>query len=136
MTFSLQGTGNSAEDGILRSIGGFQQGNCITVNTVEVDGEQYAFAVYQAPENFVHGGYGDDDKRASKRTLPIKAEFSFCPPIEEELKLVRPPLILVHGLWSNSEMWEDFSIMLQNKITGLQIFTVDYRNTKQQLFFR
>jgi len=134
VTFSLQGTGNPTEDGILRSIDGSQQGNSITVNPVEVSGKQYVFAIYQAPENFVRDSYQEEDKKVAERKLPIKVESSSGLQIEQEIKLVRPPVILVHGLWSTKKMWDilntnyDFKGWLEEKIPGITIFTPSYTN--------
>ena len=44
-----------------RSIDGLQEGQSITVYTVNVNEQEYALAIYQVPENFVH-------KRGTKET--------------------------------------------------------------------
>jgi pimeloyl-ACP methyl ester carboxylesterase len=128
VTFS---TGSAEEDGILRSIGGFQEGISVTVNTTEVNGKNYAFAIYQAPENFVRSGH-EEDKTATERRLTIKAQVGINSPTQKEIKLVRPPLILIHGLWAKPAMWDAFKPMLNNKIPDLQIYTVDYSKTNDE----
>ena len=133
VTLTLQGTGNPKEDGVLRVLrsidNNFQEGNTVTVNTVAVNAKQYAFVIYQAPENFVRDSYQEEDKKVSERKLSIKVESSSISPIQKEIKLVRPTLILVHGLWDGPEMWDGFIIMLKNKIPDIKIFTVDYKET-------
>ena len=131
VTFSLEGgTGSPNEDGILRSIDGQEQGQSITVSTYNLNSQEYAFAVYQAPENFVRSGY-DDDKLTSERKITLKIKSNRLPLFEftQELRLVRPPLILIHGLWSGPEMWQDFSNSLKIKFPGLRILTADYSDT-------
>lgn len=131
VTFSLEGgTGNPKEDGILKSIDSQQQGNSIIVYSQDVNSKEYAFAVYQAPENFVRDSHAED-KNTSERKITLKVKSNRSPSFEftKEIKLVRPPLILIHGLWSGPEMWDGFKVMLKNKIPGIQIFTVDYKET-------
>jgi len=130
VTFSLEGTGNPKEDGLLRSLDGSQEGSSITVNSVNTTIGEKAFAIYQSPENFVRENY-PEDKQVSERTISLKVTYngssSFAS--SEEIKLVRPPIILIHGLWSGPEMWDSFSSSLRSKLPGLRIFTANYRAT-------
>jgi probable HAF family extracellular repeat protein len=138
---SINGTGNPEEDGVLRSVDGFQEGSIITVNTITTDMGEKAFAVYRAPENFVRRGH-DEDKESVQRQISISVEFT--PPsgavfqLEKEITLVRPPVILVHGLWSRPEMWNDFIATLSQQINGMiineNIFAVNYLLTNASHF--
>jgi len=42
------------------------------------------------------------------------------------LKVYRKPILLVHGLWSNSHMWDKMVGWLQND--GFTVYTIDYPN--------
>jgi len=132
VTFSLKGTGNPEEDGLLRSIDGTQEGQSITVYTQETSEGEIAFAIYQAPENFVRWDYRDKDKKVSERTITLHVKSNRDPSFEfsTEIKLVRPPVILVHGLWSGVKMWEEnyFRETLANEWPGIHIFTPGYPN--------
>jgi pimeloyl-ACP methyl ester carboxylesterase len=138
VTFSLEGTGNPEEDGVLRSIDGTQEGKSITVYTDNVNEQEYAFAIYQAPENFVRWDYRDQDRKVSERTITLHVKSNRSPSFEfsEEIKLVRPPVILVHGLWSSRNMWIDseFANRLKLAIHNLYIVPVDYRETNASHF--
>lgn len=137
VTFSLEGTGNPEEDGLLRSIDRAQEGSSITVTTVNVNEQEYAFAIYQAPENFVLSGWSDDDKKKKKErfiSLNVKSNRSPSFEFSEEIKLVRPPVILVHGLWSSSERWINYSNGLEKALPGIRIFTPDYKKKECQSF--
>ncbi len=133
--FSLEGTGNPEEDGLLRSIDGTQEGSSVTVTTVNVNEQEYAFAIYQAPENFVRFGYAEDEK-ISERTITLNVKSTRSPAFEfsEEIRLVRPPVILVHGLWSSSERWINYSNGLEKALPGIRIFTPDYKKKNASHF--
>ena len=136
VTFSLEGgTGNPTEDGVLRSIDGLQEGQAITVTTATTTIGETALAIYQAPENFVRQGH-PEDKQISERKISVKIKSNRSPDFEfsKEIKLVRPPVILIHGLWSGPEMWDDFSNRLRNILPGIRIFTVNYRDTNASSF--
>jgi pimeloyl-ACP methyl ester carboxylesterase len=101
------------------------------LGTQMVNGSNYAFAFYQAPD-----GYGD---KSDNRQVQIK--FSFTPNIGNgntsnfttALTLVRPPLMLIHGIWSNRKAWSgDF----WNRKPGSSYFTfaADYGPTHDASF--
>lgn len=131
---TLNGTNNSHEDGILRSIDGFQEGNTIAVRTVMTKEGEKAFAIYQAPDNFVRNSYKDLDQKSAERILSIVIKNSISDPIKKEIKLVRPPVVLVHGLWSSPDMWNDFGSSLAKNFPGISIFFVDYHETNAKHF--
>ncbi|MDD5428150.1 MAG: hypothetical protein PHI58_02810 [Candidatus Omnitrophica bacterium] len=136
VTFSIEGgTGDPDEDGILRSADRYDEGDSITVSTDMVSGKNYALAIYQAPDSFVRSGHSED-KQATERKLTIKATPTIGSSVQREIKLVRPPLILVHGLWSNPAMWwkGDFRVKLNAAVPGLRIFTVDYSKKNANKF--
>ncbi len=98
--------------------------------------------MYQVPEDFVrksvdnnHDGKPDDEL-ISERIISLKVEYGSSAPIEKQIKLVRPPLILIHGIWSGKEMWDkpettdDFRGKLETKISGIRIFMPNYSNAK------
>ncbi len=74
--------------------------------TQMVGGSNYAFSFYQTPTS-----YGDS---SSERQVTI--QFAFTPNIGNgnttkfslPLTLVRPPLMLIHGLWADRKGWPSF----------------------------
>lgn len=73
------------------------------VSTQSLGSGDYAFSFYQAPE-----GYGD-----SSASRTVQVEFYFTPSIAfgntstitTSLTVVRPPLLLIHGLWGSPSSW-------------------------------
>ncbi|TBR20148.1 PKD domain-containing protein, partial [bacterium] len=141
--FSLEGgTGNPKEDGVLRVLGGFQEGNILDVNTVTTTEGEKAFCIYQAPEDFVRKSIDNDndgkpdDQTISERAISLKVEYNNGTPIEKQIKLVRPPLVLIHGLWTGPEMWSenDFLFNLISHVPGIHVFMIDYHERNASHF--
>ncbi|WP_295457212.1 alpha/beta fold hydrolase [uncultured Thiodictyon sp.] len=136
VTFSIAGadggaTGKPTEDGQLLSRYGSQPGN----NTLAVvaepiayrPGEYYAFARYLAPETFPRASVPADLSAAQR---PLRLRVQFAPsdgtpppaqPLDRLLTVVRPPVVLIHGLASNSETWNTFIAKLKQRIPGIAV---------------
>jgi len=73
------------------------------LSTQSVNGVEDAFSFYQAPAN-----YGD-----SSGSRPVTLTFTYTPSIGNgntthitgDLTILRPPVMLLHGLWSNLGAW-------------------------------
>ncbi|MEK6714494.1 MAG: alpha/beta fold hydrolase [Candidatus Omnitrophota bacterium] len=137
LTFSLEGEANPGENGTLRAIDGSQEGNSIIVTSSNTSQGEIAFAIYQAPENFARQDH-PEDQQVSERTISLKVKSNRSPDFEftQEIKLVRPPVVLVHGLWSGPEMWWEngFVLALASEWPGILIFRVDYEDTNARHF--
>lgn len=101
----------------------------VSTSTVEVNGQHLAFAVFRSPENF------DDGSSAGvgRRDLTVKLEFSSTQDNFESQRgfsLTRPPVLLVHGLWSNAGTWT-FPLATDPRYF---IFTGDYQATNDRPF--
>src|SRR5207249_654224 len=95
VTFSLDG-GNLA-DGGLKSVG--STAPLLTSLPIEVQsegGKRWAFAVYVSPTNFSATATTQRD-----REIKILAQAGASPAIPKVLRLQRPPVVLVHGIWSS-----------------------------------
>jgi hypothetical protein len=72
---------------------------------VQVGDDPIAMAVYQAPDKFNRGG----DANLVERTITFKATYDHGGQDQQEMtqdfRLVRPPLMLIHGVWSSSATW-------------------------------
>ncbi len=76
------------------------------VNTLPDAGFEYAFSFYFPPDEFVDS--------ADSRT--VEMEFTYTPNVSgrranttrfsDTLKLVRPPVVLMHGLWADDSSWK------------------------------
>jgi pimeloyl-ACP methyl ester carboxylesterase len=81
------------------------QGSITTAvtTTQTAGGLEYGFSLYQAPAE-----YGD-----SSDSRQVQIQFSFAPNIGNSntttitapLTVIRPPVVLIHGLWSNPTAW-------------------------------
>ncbi|NNC05654.1 choice-of-anchor A family protein [Corallococcus exiguus] len=104
MTFSLSGT--SPANGGLGAVGTTTRAASVTVPTVPVGGVHYAFALYTSPPDFNSGGF----ETATSRLVTLSGIYtpasgaSYTSTVE--LSIVRPPLVLVHDLWSSCAAWQ------------------------------
>jgi pimeloyl-ACP methyl ester carboxylesterase len=99
-------------------------------------------AVYRAPETFVRWGYNmeSDDKERPERliqpTLDVTGYLKILKDPLTPIRIKRPPVVLVHGLWGNGlkkhndYAWKIFEPKLNNKMI-YDIFSVDYHETGQ-----
>lgn len=97
--------------------------------TSPVSGLNYGFSYYTPPAFF-----GD-----TAESRDVEVEFTFTPNIgngntsrlRATLQVLRPPLVLVHGLWSNAAGWsEDF---VKNSATRTSV-AADYASTAAASF--
>jgi pimeloyl-ACP methyl ester carboxylesterase len=105
---------NSSDDdgGLARpgtsSLSAFQTFVSVTATTPSTPDEQpLGFVIYRAPTNF-SGGLSDS------ASLPLRTVFlqikspSLSEPIIRKVTIIRPPVILIHGLWSSKSAWVHF----------------------------
>jgi pimeloyl-ACP methyl ester carboxylesterase len=127
-TFRLEVIGSADENGALTSPGeGIPAVNLPTFATaVATNNGPFAFAVYRAPGDFPREN--GQDAGASSRTVSINVQHggsNFNIPIT----IVRPPVVLIHGLWSSWKTWKDFSPLVagaNNTDSRFSILRVNY----------
>jgi len=123
VTFSIP-----AGDGELIHYQGTSSGSSVTVQTVPVGGEHMAFATYRATEQFPRAGHSEDEGVARRQTtLSLNASGGVT--LSRILILERPPVVLIHGLFSSSDTWQPFAEKLKSRISGIEpdLFYGDYR---------
>ncbi len=106
-------------------------GNDLTNMTVQqVGNNYYADAIYTVPEGLVN-----------ETTHDISFGGSFTPSggqpdtLESQtLQLQRPPVILVHGLWSSGDTWSAAGAMGMLTTAGFHVYTFDYSYTNASHF--
>jgi pimeloyl-ACP methyl ester carboxylesterase len=87
-------------------------------------GEYFAFARYRAPKTFPRSTEAED-LSVAERQLRLTVNFepsdgsAAAPAINRDLRLARPPVVLIHGLASSSETWATFQNKLQQRIPGI-----------------
>jgi PKD repeat protein len=109
VTFSLGSANIQKDDGALSNplSSDRQQFNTLTVPAVQVAGTYVALALYTTPADFnMNGKHADDATRA----INVSATFqptsgTFNGSTVQALYLVRPPLFLIHGVWSSASTW-------------------------------
>jgi len=138
-----------SEDGSLHSVDGSQSGRQITAFPEQTsDGRWFLFAVFEAPEQFPRSGVGTlgllDRQEVDRLSLelrltsqlgsgpspaPTNGASSVSP-----VRLSRPPVMLVHGLWSSASTWDSFGAQLNDLLEGIHISAIDYRKSNARRF--
>jgi len=112
--------GDPADVGTLSSIGGSEKDSELTVtaNWKTKDGQPMAFAVYRPPEDFVRQHSPDPSDQTAKsrdvyfRVKPTDSDNESDISVNS-FKLLRPPVVLVHGLWDDPVEWNTFPLYSQ-----------------------
>lgn len=100
-----------ANDGGLFPLGGSPGGaaGTLTVTSQGSASTPMAYAMYLAPSNYYRG---TQDAATAARNLTLQAtcvNSSGSPATASTtIQAVRPPVVLVHGLWSNASAWSSF----------------------------
>ncbi|RKZ13687.1 hypothetical protein DRQ53_12975, partial [bacterium] len=125
-------SGNTDWMGSVASLDGSLQGEAITIPTIEIHGRHYLLAGYFAPENFERPGAGDED--AGNR--PVEFLLSVGDVSEEiigVLDIVRPPIVFIHGIFSDPDTWTNFPGM-SDRVKWPIVHKVDYEGTSGASF--
>lgn len=106
---SGQQSQSSAEDGGLGAIGSTGFGaSQLTVTAVRTRIGPIAFAIYGSPVDFPRPE--GQDVSASQRAVSIQsAALDTGMTSTTSLSIVRPPVVLVHGLWGSAQSWSNFT---------------------------
>lgn len=102
-------SGSVAEDGGLIQIGSAADlaTSSIGVSAVATDAGPMAFAVYVAPKDFARNS---SDFPLVQRKVTLFVQSSDVPGATstKDVTVVRPPVVLVHGLWASREDFKNF----------------------------
>jgi pimeloyl-ACP methyl ester carboxylesterase len=123
---------NSDEDGYLTPLDLSSPGNAVTVPATGTPSGPMAFAVFTAPVDFARSAPPgvDDLKIARFVTLRIQ-QIGGGTPISVPIVILRPPVVLVHGVWSGPETWDSFTpIIADARFYSLRI---DYGGARELL---
>ena len=134
----LDGTA-SDQYGSLGALVGAATGNSVDVTATDTTLGPMAFAVYLAPRDFVRAGTNDSTFASRNVTIQIQslttATVSTVP-----VTIVRPPLALIHGIWSGPGAWTNFGVRVNNQLTRLsddqrfKTFLINYQSTNSNGF--
>jgi pimeloyl-ACP methyl ester carboxylesterase len=128
---------SSAQYGTLTDL--FGQPLAGPVSTTPTSQGNKVWALYTAPKAFVRN---NSDSSLSQRAVMLKVHFTptsgspqDLPPVA--VAIVRPPVVLVHGLWSNEAAWSNFPLASSRDCTDSgQYYTcrIDYQNDNAAKF--
>jgi len=105
-----------------------------------------AYVWYQAPSQYIRTACASSDVGRSNRALSLTVSGSGLTPVTQRLSVNRLPIVLVHGLWSDSTTWQESSsngpgvVNMQTALqTGLSmgsnsVFLADYGSTSASWF--
>lgn len=104
----------------------------------KVDGIPTAYAVYRPPEDFVRSGVLSDLTAVFRpiyfKVKPSKAKDENSTYVSN-LDLLRPPVVLVHGLWDSRSAWNSFPLFSNPpRDNGAVLFTISRANYDRPLF--
>jgi ELWxxDGT repeat protein len=123
-------TGKVTEDGSLSTIEAQTvPSNKVTVQTVETARGRMAFAIYNAPLDFVRSGTSDNTSVTRDIVFSYRIDDRDRTTCKAQIRIARPPVFLVHGIWSNSlATWANFSPLVRNGAAADPRFSVKYGN--------
>lgn len=109
------GNPNADKNEVGRLFGGDcpNQEGCLEVNAISTDQGVLNGIVYEAPSVFVRRNRPEDQNkiyREVKLTAKVISESSR--PSEKNIRVKRPPLLLVHGIWSNADAWNELDRLI------------------------
>jgi hypothetical protein len=103
---------SSIEDGGLGAIGTSSfTASQLTILAVSTTSGPMAFAIYGSPLDFPRPEGQDvnaSDRFISLQVLALDTGLSS----ETSVTLLRPPLVLIHGLWASPQSWSDFTPLI------------------------
>jgi probable HAF family extracellular repeat protein len=77
-----------------------------TTQSVATNNGNFAFFVYIAPKDFSRSTQDND---LARRVVHLEIAVDGGSPHLTEVEVIRPPVVLVHGLWDNWRTWNTFS---------------------------
>jgi pimeloyl-ACP methyl ester carboxylesterase len=134
---------SSDQDGGLAAIGGsissLSNSVSLVADTTTILGPT-AFAIYRAPTNYARGSqnFPQDNtsvqRGVSLQTICVVSGGSPSSPTNAAVTVVRPPVVLVHGLWADKSSWNNFAPtpnspeaqMWSGLVPNVAIFPADY----------
>ena len=111
---------STANDGALGAIGGGSPNRSqLIVTSVSTSSGPMAFAIYRAPIDFPRPGGGDAN--AAQRSVAIHWQAAGAPAASSEsLTIIRPLVVLVHGLWGTPSDFDNFTPFLSDPRFAIQ----------------
>ncbi len=109
VAFAVQNEANTNEGGGLYFANRSDPRLALTVPVVNTSRGKFAFAYYRAPADFVRMSAPGDAFRATRSVVlhatfyPAGGSAQTLP--DTSIEIHRPPVVLLHGVWSNADTW-------------------------------
>jgi len=117
-----QPSNSTGDEGGLAPLGGSGSlASALAVTAVSTPKGPMAFALYRAPADFSRGA---DDNEESVRHVSLQVTPSGGSASSTDVLVLRPPVVLIHGLWGSSADWDTFTSLIND--TRFYIRRVDY----------
>ncbi len=132
-------SGSAADDGGLMVVDGDPNNATNTLQVQPVSARDHdnpvAFAVYRAPVEFSRNS---QDELLISRSVSIQVQSQNFPGsiIQINVAILRPPVVLVHGLWSSPQVWNNFGSSadgLFSQDPRFSVTVVDYNESLSAL---
>lgn len=119
---------NQDEDGAVADVINARFGSSVTVTAQDTAQGPMAFALYLAPRDFARSCnsspcQSDIDATSREVTLQLQTGNTIN---TVPIKIVRPPVMLIHGLWSQPSVWNNFPLTSNPRF---QTSRADYKET-------
>ena len=111
--------GDSTEYGGLAQVTGpgTPFSNAVSIQPAVVNGNSIAFVAYRAPLDFVRSdpNFNASDQMANSRTVNIQIAAPDGTVVSTyPITLVRPPVVVIHGITSEPRFWKTFKPLVNN----------------------
>jgi len=98
------------ENGVLTDRFGHEPASSVVTATTQIDSDIRAFSIYQSPKRFVRASRAQEDSVATERSLFVRVQLQGVGGVAIDtavpIRIVRPPVILIHGLWSDPSAFD------------------------------
>lgn len=94
----------------------------VTATARDTSNGPMAFVTYRSPDDFPRPNRVDDSKKFREVFFRFKSGSSADTTMP--LRLIRPPIALIHGLWDEPSSWDKFSPLVTGKDTSDPRFKV------------
>ncbi|MFB3778512.1 MAG: esterase/lipase family protein [Bryobacteraceae bacterium] len=120
-----QASSSTEADGRLTTIEGVDSGGQLQVTAVDTSQGPLAFAIYRPPTNFSRSGQDDN---AERRHLSFRIDSLDVEGFTQTVAfdLLRPPVVLVHGLWGDPVDWNGFTPFINDSRFFIRRATYNY----------
>ncbi len=129
-TVTFDSNGTAPEDGGFAPFDTGERLPSVTAPVFETAEGFFATCIYRAPDEFDRGSDGASVERQVRFRAAFQPETGNLVENHRDVVLLRPPLVLVHGLWSRPQTWR-FPLVADPRFRGQP---ADYSETHAGYF--